>query len=196
MHDLEITREHKQALYEYMQTVKDWRELFILLTMITGARCTEILKLTAMSFKTDPLAVYIKALKGSNNRTVPIRPEHWVLLSPMMTALSAEPSKMLWQVMFPNISIISAQDGCRTMFRKLNAKLFTGKNYKLHSFRHSLAISAIESCHDIVKVQTILGHKSLGSTSRYLSAYAARQTLTEMLTLTDFSVKDSSAKTS
>lgn len=145
----------RDSLFKLINKNKgDRNSIMFKLMLLTGSRCSEILKLTPQSFNKEG-SVTIIATKNSNNRTLPLpKPIVAEVLEYIKTQNLKQTDKLfpislrqfhrLWDVWRPN-----AKKGS-------------------HSIRHTTAILLYLNCGDIKKVQALLGHKQINNTMCYL----------------------------
>lgn len=127
----------------------------------TGARIGELDKLEWTHIDTQRKTIYITAEKGSNSRILPIS-----------TKLIA----MLNQLPKTNNKIFKvSKHGFRKTFEALRnktaQKLDNPRLLKihLHTFRHWKGTTEYHKTKDIIHVKTMLGHKDIQSTMRYIN---------------------------
>lgn len=133
---------------------QEFRDVVLLRAAIeTGARAQELLNVTSTDL--DPLRsrVFIRGMKKSNDRNVPITKE-------LMSALQLLSEKNGGAV--PKPFPISYQHFRRIWF------LYRPVKKKLHSLRHSFAIDLFLRTKDILLVKRMLGHRSINNTMIYL----------------------------
>lgn len=122
--------------------------------MFTGARASEGLDTRLNDLDYTAKSVFIRGLKGSNDREIPLPP--WFFYQ-------------LWHY---------AKRICKTANSKLFPFCYTILNrvwhhYKptekrFHSLRHTIAIRVYKATKDIKLVQILLGHRSIKNTQIYV----------------------------
>jgi integrase len=133
---------------------EDRNSIMFKLMLLTGSRSSEVLKLTPESFNKDG-AVTIIATKNSNNRTLPI-PKAFV-------------TEILEYIKVNNITKTDRLFPISSRhFRRLWDEWRPNPKKGSHSLRHTTAIMLYLNCHDIKKVQALLGHKQINTTMIYL----------------------------
>ena len=126
--------------------------LFIMLALKTGARMSELLAIQACDINLNNKTVFIKGLKGSNNREMPV--EKSILKALVDRANGVVMGKRI----FPICTQRVFQIWC--MYRP-------NPNKGFHSLRHTFAVNIYKKFKDIMLVRTALGHRSLKNTMIY-----------------------------
>lgn len=120
----------------------------IWIALHTGGRATEILNIRAEDLNAEARTVFLRGLKDSNNRDIPL--PDWL---------------------FDRIALL-AKGGTRPFPISYNRfgqiwDLYRPARKKLHSLRHTFAINLYRKAKDILILKTALGHKSLNNTMIY-----------------------------
>lgn len=126
--------------------------LMIRMVLETGARCKEALAVTKVDIK-DGGAVFLRGLKGSDDRTVPVSAELYRDLKEYCLALGD------CDRLFP----ISTR-----RFRQIWDQYRINPDLGLHSLRHTFGVRLYNNGNDIHAVKTALGHKNIRNTMVYL----------------------------
>lgn len=130
----------------------DFRDTTMIWALLhSGARATELLNITADDLDAVEKTVFIRGIKGSNNREIPLP----VWLFKRMEVLAKGGGRL-----FP-ISYNRLRD-IWTLYR---GPFLMGK--KLHALRHTFAITVYRKSKDLRLVQVALGHRSLTNTLIY-----------------------------
>lgn len=132
----------------------DRNSIMFKMMLLTGCRCSEVLKLTPESFNKDG-SVTVIATKNSNNRTLPL-PKPFV--AEVLEYIKVNNIKQNERI-FP-ISL--------RQFHRLWDHWRPNPKKGSHSIRHTTAILLYLNCSDIKKVQALLGHKQINNTMVYL----------------------------
>lgn len=122
----------------------------IMLLINSGARASEVLNLDQASINHEAHSIFIKGLKGSHNREIPLNDSTWNTLQRYLdlnTGNKLFTFTLRWLQLTWN-------------------KLMPFKSIK--STRHTFAINLYKSCRDIKLVQKALGHKSITNTMVYM----------------------------
>ncbi|MFN3454045.1 MAG: tyrosine-type recombinase/integrase [Pseudobdellovibrio sp.] len=127
----------------------DRNSLLIKLALVTGARESELIKLSKDSLNPTNNTIYIEATKGSNDREIAISHE-------LMVDLMNLPTHMLFDI---NTSRI------RQIWYKLRP-LSIKKRF--HCFRHTFGVELYKINKDIMFVKDAMGHKSINNTMAYV----------------------------
>lgn len=142
---------------------KDKRNcVLIYLALFTGARAQEILNLKVEDFDPYDETVFIKGLKGSNDREIPL--PTWLFKE----CMKLSPEKGL---LFPI-----------TYNRLLQIwHLYRPINKKFHSLRHTFAIRLYKKTKDIRLVQVALGHRNITNTMVYADYVYTQQEMRKLI---------------
>lgn len=132
----------------------DRNSIMFKLMLLTGARSSEILKLTAGSFSKEG-SVNIIATKNSNNRTLPLPKAFVTEVMDYVKINNIKQNEKLFQI-------------SRRQFYRLWDLWRPNPKKGSHSIRHTTAILLYLNCTDIKKVQALLGHKQINNTMVYL----------------------------
>lgn len=125
--------------------------LAIFIALKTGARAQEILNLRRNDMNTYDQSLYIKGLKGSSDREIPIPAELFDDLE--LFARDLGPSDPLFDISYHRLRQIWVQ------YRPV-AK-------KFHCLRHTFAIRLYKKTRDIRLLQVALGHRNIANTMIY-----------------------------
>lgn len=128
---------------------KDSRNCTLLwLALHTGARASELLNITASDLDFAEETVYIKGLKDSDDREIPLPP--W--LFKRVKALAPDVGRV-FPISYPRFHQIWLD--------------YRPAKKKLHSLRHTFAINFYRREKDILILKVALGHRSLANTMIY-----------------------------
>lgn len=130
--------------------------LLLKLAMATGARASELLNVRKSDLVDN--SVYIRGLKGSNDRELPLK-------RPLYQKLQRYAARVEGELLFP----IGYRQLCHIWHHYRPVKK------KFHALRHSFAIRIFRKTKNIHIVKTALGHKSLLNTQIYMD-YVYSQT--------------------
>lgn len=157
-----IELEHlKQTLEKFRD--QDTRNVTLIETLLyTGSRATEVLNITKADLNSEDQTVFIKGLKNSRDREVPLK-------KPLFDALMAL---------------------CRTSNRPFDIsysrlvqvwELYRPCRKSVHCTRHTFAIEIFKAKRDLRFVQLCLGHKSIQSTMVYSDYIYSREEMSSLL---------------
>ncbi len=141
-------------------------ELFIMLALKTGARQSELLAITPMDINVESQTVFIKGLKGSNDREMPVEPVLFEALVAKTVGLKED------QRIFPF---------CRQRLFQIWEWYRPNPNKGFHSLRHTFAINLYKRLKDIMLVKTALGHRSIKNTLIYANYVYSTEELRRIL---------------
>lgn len=128
--------------------------IFISLALSTGARVTELLNVVVDDLNKVDQSIYIRGLKNSNDRTIPINPELYSKLQTYVDYYCTSNDETVFDFSYDRLYQIW-QD-------------YKPGPKKFHSLRHTFAIELYKRTKDIKLVQTALGHKSINTTMIYM----------------------------
>ena len=131
-----------------------------------GLRIEETVQLKPENIDRERMVMYITG-KGSKDRYVMLSPKLYKLLRMYWTEYRPDRFSEIW--MFPNqqgshISPASVREVCKKACHAAGIK----KRVTPHSLRHAFATHLLEGGVDILKIQVLMGHKSLTTTARYV----------------------------
>lgn len=138
----------------------------IFLLLNTGARASEILNLDHGSLCPVSHTLYIKGLKGSKNREIPLGEKLYELCRLHWQRNSKEPKPFNFTLRW-----------LQYQWDKLV------KNKPLKATRHTYAVNLYKKTRDIKLVQTVLGHKNIQNTMVYVDYLYQKDELRQLLTL-------------
>lgn len=145
--------------------LKDFRNVTLLyLCLFTGARASEILGITKSDLNPKNKSVFIKGLKNSRDREIPLLPG---IFDRLMTLATESPNDRLFPI------------ALRTMQGIWHTYRPSRKGVK--SLRHTFAMRLYEKTKDIRLVQMALGHKSILNTMVYADYVYNQQELRRLL---------------
>ncbi len=130
--------------------------------LATGARCSEILKLTVDDLNEEHTSIYLRATKRSKDREIPIPKE----LFQGLVKLSPPNRTRIFPFSYDNLWLIWQK--------------YRPAKKGLHSLRHTFAINLYKRKRDIKLVQLALGHRSLMNTQIYLDFVYSQEQLLKM----------------
>lgn len=160
----------------YLKSEIDRRNSALLLLLLDlGVRANEILAIRVKDFDFDTYSVYIRALKGSRDRELPVRPSL---------------AKLTRKVILEHYGVdrIEDVDGDMLIFNITYHRLYQlwqvytpNPKKTIHSTRHTFAMNLYGKCKDIRTVQVALGHKSILSTMVYMDFFISQNALRDLI---------------
>lgn len=139
--------------------------LLIIIALKTGARAQEILNLTKGDLNSYDQTLYIRGIKGSNDREIPVKSDIFNRLNRLTATLQAH------DLVFP-ISY--------NRFRQI-WEHYRPIPKKLHALRHTFAIRLYQKTKDIRLVQVALGHRNIMNTMIYADYVYSQQELRKLI---------------
>ncbi len=144
---------------------KDPRNCTLLWTLLhTGARAQEVLNLRPEDLNTYDESVFIRGLKGSNDRELPL--PTW-----LFPKLVAEVARAEEGLLFP------------ITYNRLRQiwELYRPVHKKLHALRHTFAIRLYKKTKDLRLVQVALGHRNITNTMIYADYVYSQDELRKLI---------------
>lgn len=145
--------------------LKDSRNCTLLWTLLnTGGRAQEILNLRKEDLNSHDESVFIRGIKGSNDREIPV--PSW-----LFKRLSSEAGKTVGDIVFP------------ITYNRLRQvwELYRPVHKKLHALRHTFAIRLYKKSKDLRLVQVALGHRNITNTMIYADYIYSQQELRRLI---------------
>lgn len=124
--------------------------LILLLGLKTGARAQEILNIQKNDLNSYDMSVFIRGLKGSNDREIPITQLLFTRLSKYAETTAKE---KIFDITYDRLYQIW--------------DLYRPVPKKFHSLRHTFAIQLYRKTRDLRLVQVALGHRNITNTMIY-----------------------------
>ena len=129
-----------------------------------GLRLSEVARLRVEDIDSARMVIHVRQGKGQKDRDV--------MLSPRLLAVLRDywklqrPGPFLFPGRTPErpVSVRTVQMVCQHAL----AASGLGKHVHMHTLRHSFATHLLESGTDLRTIQVLLGHRSFGTTARYL----------------------------
>ena len=138
--------------------------LMILLGLKTGGRAQEILNLTKADLNSYDQSVFIRGLKNSNDREIPLHPSLYAKVQRYADSLS---SPELFPIGYHRLHQIWEH------YRPIHKKF--------HSLRHTFAIQLYQKTKDLRLVQVALGHRNIANTMVYADYVYSQQELRRLI---------------
>lgn len=132
--------------------------LLIYLALHTGARAQELLNCAYEDINTTTKAIYIRGLKGSRDRELPL--PKWLFLE--LFKLFDGPKEAATGRIFPF---------SYSYLYKIWQEYKPTKNKSFHSLRHTFALNVYAKTRDLRLVQVALGHTNVQNTMIYADYY-------------------------
>lgn len=130
---------------------KDPRNCLLLwVALKTGARAQEILNLRKDDINRYDETLFIRGIKGSNDREIPIRHD---LFQRLTRYADAQPGGDVFKITYPRLWQIWE------FYRPIPKKF--------HALRHTFAIELYQKTKDLRLVQVALGHRNITNTMIY-----------------------------
>jgi integrase/recombinase XerC len=144
---------------------KDSRNCTLLWTLLhTGGRAQEVLNLRKEDLNTYEQSVFIKGLKGSNDRELPL--PAW-----LFQRLEREMAHAEGEMIFP-----ISYNRLRQIW-----DLYRPVHKKLHALRHTFAIRLFKKTKDLRLIQVALGHRNITNTMIYADYIYSQEELRRLI---------------
>lgn len=145
--------------------LKDSRNCVLLwLALHTGGRAQELLNLKRQDFNTYDETVFIRGLKGSNDREIPLHP--W-LFQRCMKVVGTASQDLVFPISYNRLRQIW--------------DLYRPVPKKFHALRHTFAIRLYKKTRDLRLVQVALGHRNITNTMIYADYIYSQQELRKLI---------------
>lgn len=144
----------------------DSRNVLILsLALHTGARAQELLQMNKADVNLYDQSVFIRGIKGSNDREIPLRDQLFKRLTDHIAPLNL--SDPLFDLGYHRLRQIW------TWYRPVEKKF--------HCLRHTFAIRLYQKTRDLRLVQVALGHRNITNTMIYADYVYSQQELRKLI---------------
>ncbi len=138
--------------------------LLIKIALSTGGRAQELLNLEKGDLNTYDETVFIRGLKGSNDREIPLPPALFHKLGRFTESIS---TTRIFDITYPRLYQIWE------MYRPVPKKF--------HALRHTFAIELFQKTKDLRLVQLALGHRNIMNTMVYADYVYSTQELKRLI---------------
>lgn len=153
----------QKIIFDYVH--QDPRNCLLLwIALRTGARAQEILNLTKADLNPYDESVFIRGIKNSNDREIPLPKE---LFSKLSILAEKNSSHQLFDISYPRLYQIW--------------EFYRPVQKKFHSLRHTFAIELYQKTKDIRLVQVALGHRNITNTMIYADYVYSQQELRKLI---------------
>jgi site-specific recombinase XerD len=151
------------ALFEALESIK-YRAI-VATAYASGMRISEVCRLRCEGdIDSERMLIHVRNGKGAKDRYVMLSQQLLTFLRQYYTQV--RPSGIyLFPGKDPDQPI--SPSSVRKVFKKAMRKVGTAKHITFHSLRHSFATHLHEAGTDLRVIQVLLGHSSIGTTSRY-----------------------------
>lgn len=128
------------------------------LTSSVGLRVSEVINLKIKDINSQIMEIHLKAAKGKKDRKVPLTENTLKLLREYFKIYQPKEYLFNGQSNAPQYS----EKSCNQIVKK-----YIGKQYHMHTLRHSTATALYEKNIDLKAIGDLLGHKSQKTTAIY-----------------------------
>src|SRR5262245_26505567 len=163
-----LAPEEVLRLIDAAQTPRD--RVFLQVAYGCGLRLGELIHLRVTDIDSARMVVHVRHGKGAKDRLVPLSRR---LLEELRAYWRRyRPRPWLFPGQQPEQPITGSN--MQRRFGRLVARVGLSKHCSLHTLRHSYATHLLEAGVDVLNLKTLLGHKSLETTTRYLHVSTQR----------------------
>lgn len=146
---------------------KDARNCTLLWTLLhTGGRAQEVLNLRPEDLNSEEQSVFIRGIKGSNDREIPLPPWLFKRLE-KESARRPQGSAHIFPITYNRLRQVW--------------DLYRPTHKKLHSLRHTFAIRLFKKTKDLRLIQVALGHRNITNTMIYADYVYSQQELRRLI---------------
>jgi integrase/recombinase XerD len=163
-----LTTAELTAFFRAFRTAK-YRALFMT-CYAAGLRLGEVCPLQVTDIDSARKVIHVRSGKGGHERLTLLSPRLLEVLRSYW--LLARPSVWLFPGATPARPV--ALDTARNAFHRARVQAGLPRGYSPHSLRHSFATHLLDAGTDLVLIQSLLGHRSIHTTSRYTHVSLAR----------------------
>jgi len=144
--------------------------IFLQVAYGCGLRLSELIHLRVTDIDSARMVIQVRQGKGAKDRLVPLSPR---LLQELRDYWRRyQPSAWLFPGDKPGQPISGSN--LQRRFGQLVQRVGLTKHCSLHTLRHSYATHLLEAGVDLLTLKTLLGHKTLETTTRYLHVNSQR----------------------
>lgn len=153
----------RQILVDYQSS--DPRNCFLLsLGLRTGARAQELLNLQKTDLNTYDQTLFIRGIKGSNDREIPLQSQFF---EGLVRFAEKAPGTKIFNIGYQRLYQIW--------------EFYRPVPKKFHSLRHTFAIELYQKTKDLRLVQVALGHRNITNTMIYADYVYSQQELRRLI---------------
>ncbi|MEY4615257.1 MAG: hypothetical protein RJB66_217 [Pseudomonadota bacterium] len=139
--------------------------LLIWVALKTGARAQEVLNIRVNDLSAYDQTIFIRGLKGSNDREIPVQKEVFRRLELLSNKLSSH--DLVFDISYMRLyQIWDLYRPCKKSF---------------HSLRHTFAINLYKKTRDLRLVQVALGHRNINNTMVYADYVYSKEELKKLI---------------
>jgi integrase len=145
--------------------LKDERNvLLIRMALATGARAKELLSLRKADLDAHEKTVFIRGLKGSSDRELPLKSQ---LFDQLLRHADQVPGDYIFPISYNRLRQIW--------------QLYRPVHKKFHCLRHTFAIQIYKKTKDVRLLQMALGHRNIVNTMIYADYVYSKEELRKLL---------------
>lgn len=162
------SKELVHAIIDSLDNPKHKAEIALLYS--SGIRVSELTRLHCKDVMPSRHTLYISRSKNRSDRYAVLSEKAYELLVAYVRSLPVMPGKEDW--LFPGQKTgqhICTQSVYETFRKQLAVLDLQEAGYSLHSLRHAFGLHLYEAGTDLLSIKEAMGHKSLASTSVYLT---------------------------
>jgi len=142
-------------------------QVVVSLLLGCGLRRNELLQMDTSDVAADLSQITIRHAKGGRVRHVPLSGQ----VAAVLGAYLAQHPYATGPLLTTGKGTRLASTGMQRLFRRLLKRAeLADRGFSIHSCRHAFATHALRSGADLASLRDVLGHRSLSTTSRYLTS--------------------------
>jgi integrase len=157
----------ESVLKRTLLTAQSRDAIILFLALRTGARAQEILNLRVVDFSSKHRTVFVRGLKGSNDREIPIPDWLSSKIEAQIQRATIHSEDLIFPITYNRLAQIWYH------YRPVKKKF--------HSLRHTFAYRIFEHTKDIKLVQLSLGHRSIANTMIYMDYFYGLEQMRRIL---------------
>jgi site-specific recombinase XerD len=173
-----LSRSEVDRLLAVITNVK--HRLLLMIAYSSGLRVSETVALRREHIDADRRTILVRSGKGRKDRLTILSTKAAILLKEYCRDAAQSPWLFPGQPPEKHLSVRSAQH----IFSRALSQAGIEKDATIHGLRHSFATHLLETGTDIRYIQTLLGHQSLKTTTRY--THVARRAVLNVQSPLDF----------
>lgn len=157
----------KNEIVQLFYSTENIKHRTILLTLYSaGLRVSDLVNLTTNDIDSERMMIRIRLGKGNKDRYTILSKKLLNHLRYYWKSMQIKPIKWLFSGYKPNKQI--CRKSVYSIIKTLQKKSGIKKNISPHTLRHCFSTHLLEAGVDIRRIQILLGHTSLSTTSKYL----------------------------
>jgi integrase/recombinase XerD len=160
----------KEEIITIYQSIANIKHKTIFMTIYAcGLRVSEASQLKVEDIDSKRMMVRIRCAKGKKDRYVPLSKKLLQILRSYWKTIKIKPKVWLFPSNFySNEEKPISKRSIQLIIEKAKTKAMIKKDISVHTLRHSFATHIMEEGADLRKIQMILGHNNISTTTKYI----------------------------